>query len=81
VLCVGNDRSDEDMYQLLKAWHERRAADDEASPPPALYLVHIGTGATSAEYCLESVVELRKVLRGMASISLKDSQLQQRKHK
>ncbi|KAK7242113.1 trehalose phosphatase [Aureococcus anophagefferens] len=28
VLCVGDDRSDEDMYQLLKAWHARRAEHD-----------------------------------------------------
>mmetsp|Transcript_20182 Transcript_20182/g.63481 ORF Transcript_20182/g.63481 Transcript_20182/m.63481 type:complete len:996 (+) Transcript_20182:205-3192(+) len=85
VLCVGDDRSDEDMYQLLKAWHARRAAERaeavaegreaDAAPAPALYLVHIGTGATHAEFCLESVIELRKVLRGMASISLKDQHL------
>ncbi|KAH8053441.1 hypothetical protein JL722_9675 [Aureococcus anophagefferens] len=76
VLCVGDDRSDEDMYQLLKAWHARRAehdADKGGDDAPAqLYLVHIGTGATQAEYYLESVIELRKLLRGMASISLRD---------
>ncbi|KAH8065122.1 hypothetical protein JL722_2027 [Aureococcus anophagefferens] len=76
VLCVGDDRSDEDMYQLLKAWHARRAehdADKGGDDAPAqLDLVHIGTGATQAEYYLESVIELRKLLRGMASISLRD---------
>lgn len=75
VLCVGDDRSDEDMYQLLKSWHARKG---EANKTPDLYNVRIGPGATSAEFCLESVVELRKILRGMASISLKDSRTRRR---
>jgi len=75
VLCVGDDRSDEDMYQLLKSWHARKG---EANETPDLYNVRIGPGATSAEFCLESVVELRKILRGMASISLKDSRTRRR---
>ena len=38
----------------------------------------IGPGATHAEFCLESVVELRKILRGMAATSLKDSRTRRR---
>ena len=80
VLCVGDDRSDEDMYQLLKSWHSRRceAIDHEDDRAPDLYNVHIGPGATHAEFCLESVVELRKILRGMAATSLKDSRTRRR---
>ena len=46
VLCVGDDRSDEDMYQLLKSWHSRRceAIDHEDDRAPDLYNVHIGPG-------------------------------------
>ena len=54
VLCVGDDRSDEDMYQLLKSWHSRRceAIDHEDDRAPDLYNVHIGPGATHAEFCV-----------------------------
>ena len=56
MLCVGDDRSDEDMYQLLKSWHARRldAMDHEDDRAPDLYNVHIGPGATHAEFCLEA---------------------------
>ena len=80
VLCVGDDRSDEDMYQLLKTYHSQRVdalatAEANGAQParkPAVYLVHIGTGATHAEFYLDNIIELRKILRGMAAISLKD---------
>jgi len=79
ILCVGDDRSDEDMYQLLKAYYNRRCSDSAeavaaASSSPhnnvVIYLVRIGTGATQAEFFLENIWELRKILRAMASISL-----------
>mmetsp|Transcript_19468 Transcript_19468/g.29583 ORF Transcript_19468/g.29583 Transcript_19468/m.29583 type:complete len:1022 (+) Transcript_19468:51-3116(+) len=68
VLCVGDDRSDEDMYQLLKTHYRQRLEDKSI----ALYLVRIGTGATQAEYFLDSIIDLRKILRNMAGISLRD---------
>jgi len=52
--------------------------DHEDDRAPDLYNVHIGPGATHAEFCLESVVELRKILRGMAATSLKDSRTRRR---
>lgn len=82
ILCVGDDRSDEDMYQLLKSYrldygqHDSTATDAKRRPL-ALYLVHIGTGATQAEYFLENILELRKIIRGMASISLRDGRHKQ----
>jgi len=112
VFCVGDDRSDEDMFQLLKSYQSESAAaasafndppaaaaappppppreptppssPSEALPPPkapkppegktppTVYMVHIGSDATQAEYFLESVGELRKLLRGMSSLSQKD---------
>ena len=81
ILCVGDDRSDEDMYQLLKAYYSRRCDDTttltsgSSSPGKTrllIYLVRIGTGATQAEFFLENIWELRKILRAMASISLRE---------
>jgi hypothetical protein len=74
VLIVGDDRSDEDMYHLLKGYQSRliESLDEEnGEEPPAVFLVHVGTGATGAEYYLENIIELRKILRGMASSSQK----------
>ncbi|KAJ1456055.1 glycosyltransferase family 20-domain-containing protein [Pelagophyceae sp. CCMP2097] len=49
IMVVGDDRSDEDMYQLLKTYHARLVdGAGEGGKVPAVYLVHIGTGATGA---------------------------------
>ena len=101
VFCVGDDRSDEDMFQLLKhyqaqllegldleggvgdaaaaaattASHATDASEVRRRKQPAIFTVHVGTESTQAEFYIEHINELRRVLRGFATISNKDEAL------
>mmetsp|Transcript_8169 Transcript_8169/g.10578 ORF Transcript_8169/g.10578 Transcript_8169/m.10578 type:complete len:244 (+) Transcript_8169:191-922(+) len=82
IFCVGDDRSDEDMFQYLSTWKENLESDSEkaatASPPclPNMFNVHIGNDPSShATSYVDSTFELRRVLRAFSSVSKKDSDL------
>ncbi len=67
IFCVGDDRSDEDMFTCLK--------QNQDSVTKNIFTVHIGTDASQAQTFVESTYELRRVLRAFASVSKKDSDL------
>ena len=51
VLCIGDDRSDQDMYQVL---------------PPQAVSIHVGAGGEGAKFSIESPARVRGLLRSLA---------------
>lgn len=98
VFCVGDDRSDEDMFNFLKTLYAEAqeeaevqhardramsledagavAVEDVELPPPRranalhpnakVYTVHLGADSSAADYRVDNLGDLRRVLRGFA---------------
>ena len=57
------------------SWRSVAAREVRRRKQPAIFTVHVGTESTQAEFYIEHINELRRVLRGFATISNKDEQL------
>lgn len=68
VLCIGDDRSDEDMFESLSdvASSSSLAA---AAPPPEVFACTVGQKPSRARYYLDNTTEVMTLLRSLASAS------------
>lgn len=62
VLCVGDDRSDEDMFESIEL-----LMND--APSAEVFACTVGQKPSKAKYYLDDTVEVIKMLQGLASAS------------
>lgn len=66
VLCVGDDRSDEDMFESIAAAME----GFPQTPLAEVFACTVGQKPSKAKYYLEDTVEVLKMLQGLSTPSL-----------
>lgn len=65
VLCVGDDRSDEDMFEVIMT----AMAGPSLSPVAEVFACTVGQKPSKAKYYLEDTTEILKMLQGLATAS------------
>ncbi|KAJ0635018.1 putative alpha,alpha-trehalose-phosphate synthase (UDP-forming), Trehalose-phosphatase [Helianthus annuus] len=69
VLCIGDDRSDEDMFEAIT----RAIAAPSLSPVAEVFACTVGRKPSKARYFLEDTTEILRMLQGLASVSEQQS--------
>jgi len=62
VVCVGDDRSDEDMFESIETLMDQIPSAD-------VFACTVGQKPSKAKYYLDDVVEVIKMLQGLANAS------------
>lgn len=65
VLCVGDDRSDEDMFEVIMS----ATAGPSLSPVAEVFACTVGRKPSRAKYFLEDTSDILRMLQGLASAS------------
>lgn len=65
VLCVGDDRSDEDMFEVITG----AVAGPALSPVAEVFACTVGQKPSKAKYYLEDTTEIVRMLQGLATAS------------
>ncbi|KAL4570469.1 hypothetical protein LXL04_026124 [Taraxacum kok-saghyz] len=65
VLCIGDDRSDEDMFEAIT----RAVAGPSLSPVAEVFACTVGRKPSKARYFLEDPIEILRMLQGLAGAS------------
>lgn len=63
VLCIGDDRSDEDMFGVIANARERLLL----SPVAEVFACTVGQKPSRAKYYLEDTSEILRMLQGLAN--------------
>lgn len=63
VLCIGDDRSDEDMFKVIMS------SKDSLSPVAEVFACTVGQKPSKAKYYLEDTTEILRMLQGLANAS------------
>ncbi|KAF7806595.1 putative alpha,alpha-trehalose-phosphate synthase [UDP-forming] 11 [Senna tora] len=66
VLCIGDDRSDEDMFESIVA----SASDPTLPAIPEIYACTVGQKPSRAKYYLDDTFEVINLLQGLATSAL-----------
>lgn len=69
VLCIGDDRSDEDMFEVIKS----AAAGPLLSPVAEVFACTVGQKPSKAKYYLDDTAEILRMLLGLAEASAQDA--------
>ena len=65
VMCVGDDRSDEDMFESILS-----AVSGPSLPvPPEIFACTVGRKPSKAKYYLDDATDVLKLLQGLATAS------------
>lgn len=65
VLCIGDDRSDEDMFEVITG-----AVDGPSlSPSAEVFACTVGRKPSKAKYYLDDTAEIVRLMQGLASVS------------
>lgn len=65
VLCIGDDRSDEDMFEVIMS----ARAGPSLSPVAEVFACTVGQKPSKAKYYLEDTSEILRMLEGLANAS------------
>ena len=65
VLCIGDDRSDEDMFEVITD----AITGPSLSPVAEVFLCTVGRKPSKAKYYLEDTTEIVRMLQGLATTS------------
>lgn len=65
VLCVGDDRSDEEMFEVIISARE----GPSLSPVAEVFACTVGQKPSKAKYYLEDTTEILRMLQGLANAS------------
>jgi trehalose 6-phosphate synthase/phosphatase len=65
VLCIGDDRSDEDMFEVIMS----ARSGPSLSPVAEVFACTVGRKPSKAKYYLEDTSEILRMLQGLASAS------------
>lgn len=65
VLCIGDDRSDEDIFEVIMS----AVAQESLSPVAEVFACTVGQKPSKAKYYLEDTSEILRMLQGLATAS------------
>ncbi|CAA6669642.1 unnamed protein product [Spirodela intermedia] len=65
VLCIGDDRSDEDMFEVITG----TAAAPSLAPAADVFACTVGQKPSKAKYYLDDKAEIERLLQGLAAVS------------
>uniref|UniRef100_A0A0A9EDH8 Trehalose-6-phosphate synthase n=1 Tax=Arundo donax TaxID=35708 RepID=A0A0A9EDH8_ARUDO len=65
VLCIGDDRSDEDMFQLITS----AACGDSLASTAEVFACTVGRKPSKAKYYLDDAAEVVRLMQGLAYVS------------
>ncbi|KAL4392373.1 hypothetical protein S245_010697 [Arachis hypogaea] len=65
VLCIGDDRSDEDMFEVIAT----SMAGSSATPRAEVFACTVGKKPSKAKYYLDDTAEIVRLVHGLASVS------------
>ncbi|OMO72409.1 Glycosyl transferase, family 20 [Corchorus olitorius] len=65
VLCIGDDRSDEDMFEVIIS----SIAGPSIDPRAEVFACTVGKKPSKAKYYLDDTVEIVRLMQGLASVS------------
>ncbi|KAG8374602.1 hypothetical protein BUALT_Bualt10G0012500 [Buddleja alternifolia] len=65
VLCIGDDRSEEDMFEVIM----NAKADGSLSPVAEVFACTVGQKPSKAKYYLEDISEILRMFQGLADAS------------
>ena len=65
VLCIGDDRSDEDMFEVISSG----AAGPSLAATAEVFACTVGRKPSLAKYYLDDAAEIVRLLQGLASVS------------
>ncbi|KAJ4974673.1 hypothetical protein NE237_007847 [Protea cynaroides] len=65
VLCIGDDRSDEDMFEVIT----RNMAGSSLAQMAEVFACTVGRKPSKAKYYLDDTVEIVRLMQGLASVS------------
>ncbi|KAM3282953.1 hypothetical protein P3S67_026598 [Capsicum chacoense] len=65
VLCIGDDRSDEDMFEVIMS----AVSSSSLSAVADVFACTVGQKPSKAKYYLEDNTEILRMLQGLASAS------------
>ena len=66
VMCVGDDRSDEDMFESILS----TVASPSLPAPPEIFACTVGRKPSKAKYYLDDAADVVKLLQGLANASV-----------
>ena len=69
VLCIGDDRSDEDMFEVIM----RAVANASLSPVAEVFACTVGQKPSKAKYYLEDTPEILRMLQGLGTAASEQS--------
>lgn len=69
VLCIGDDRSDEEMFEVIKS----AGAGNSLSPVAEVFACTVGQKPSKAKYYLDDTTEILRMLLGLAEASAQDA--------
>ncbi|KAJ0981253.1 hypothetical protein J5N97_009508 [Dioscorea zingiberensis] len=65
VLCIGDDRSDEDMFEVITT----AMAGSSWTPSTEVFACTVGRKPSKAKYYLDDTAEIVRLMQGLASVS------------
>ncbi|KAI4313681.1 hypothetical protein L6164_026640 [Bauhinia variegata] len=65
VLCIGDDRSDEDMFEVISS----SMAGPSMAPRAEVFACTVGKKPSKAKYYLDDTAEIVRLIHGLASVS------------
>ncbi|XP_058108343.1 alpha,alpha-trehalose-phosphate synthase [UDP-forming] 6-like [Magnolia sinica] len=65
VLCIGDDRSDEDMFEVISS----AVSGPSLAPIAEVFACTVGRKPSKAKYYLDDTVEIVRLMQGLASVS------------
>lgn len=65
VLCIGDDRSDEDMFEVITS----SMTGPSIAPRAEVFACTVGRKPSKAKYYLDDTVEIVRLMQGLASVS------------
>ncbi|CAI9761937.1 unnamed protein product [Fraxinus pennsylvanica] len=65
VLCIGDDRSDEDMFEVIMS----SVAAPSMAPSAEVFACTVGRKPSKAKYYLDDTVEIVRLVQGLASVA------------
>jgi trehalose 6-phosphate synthase/phosphatase len=65
ILCIGDDRSDEDMFEVITT----AATRGTLAPDAEIFACTVGRKPSKAKYYLDDTAEIVRLMQGLASVS------------
>lgn len=65
ILCIGDDRSDEDMFEVITT----AATSGKLAPDAEIFACTVGRKPSKAKYYLDDTAEIVRLMQGLASVS------------